>query len=60
MSEYQAHLQNRVERGVRNASRLVVVDQGYGSVGDPPALFAAAQHQIPSSYFVRPTRPDIT
>ena len=28
MSEYQAHLQNRVERGVRNASRLVVVDQG--------------------------------
>ena len=55
MSEYQAHLQNRVERGIRNASRLVVVDQGYGSVGDPPAtVFAAAQHQIPSLVLCAP------
>lgn len=55
MSEYQAHMQNRVERGVRNASRLVVVDQGYGSVGDPLAtVFAATQCQIPSLILCAP------
>ena len=49
MSEYQAHLQNRVERAVRNACALVVVDQGFGSLGDPRAVvFAAHQMNIPS------------
>ena len=62
MSEYQAHMQNRVERGVRNASRLVVVDQGYGSVGDPLAtVFAAAQHaRFPALFCVRHTSPNTT
>jgi bifunctional ADP-heptose synthase (sugar kinase/adenylyltransferase) len=55
MSEYQAHLQNRVERGVRNASRLLVIDQGYGSVGDPRAtVFAATQCDIPCLVFCAP------
>ena len=49
MSEYQAHLQNRVERAVRNACALVIVDQGFGSMGDPrAAVFAAQQMNIPS------------
>jgi len=49
MSEYQAHLQNRVERAVRNARALVIVDQGFGSMGDPRAVvFAAQQMNVPS------------
>ena len=49
MSEYQAHLQNRVERAVRNAVGVVIVDQGFGSLGDArAAIFAAEQARIPS------------
>ena len=49
ISEYQAHLQNRVERAVRNASAIVIVDQGFGSLGDArAAIFAAEQVRIPS------------
>jgi len=49
MSEYQAHLQNRVERALRNARALVIVDQGFGSMGDPRAVvFAAQQMNVPS------------
>ena len=49
ISEYQAHLQNRVERAVRNARAIVIVDQGFGSLGDArAAIFAAEQVRIPS------------
>lgn len=48
MSEYQAHLQNRLERAVRNAAMLIVADQGFGSIGDPrAAVFAAKQSRLP-------------
>ena len=59
MSEYQAHLQNRVERAVRNACALVVVDQGFGSVGDPrAAVFAAQQTGVPSLVLCAASRQD--
>jgi hypothetical protein len=50
MSEYQAHLQNRVERAVRNARALVIVDQGFGSMGDPRAVvFCSPADEHPES-----------
>ncbi len=59
MSEYQAHLQNRVERAVRNACALVVVDQGFGSMGDPrAAVFAAQQTGVPSLVLCAASRHD--
>ena len=42
MSEYQAHLQNRAERYLRNASALVLVDYDLGSIAEPRALTYAA------------------
>lgn len=38
MSEYQAHLQNRAERYLRNASAIVLVDYDLGSIAEPRAL----------------------
>jgi hypothetical protein len=59
MSEYQAHLQNRVERAVRNACALVIVDQGLGSIGDPrAAVFAAQQTGVPSLVLCAASRHD--
>ena len=59
MSEYQAHLQNRVERAIRNACALVVVDQGFGSMGDPrAAVFAAQQTGVPSLVLCAASRHD--
>lgn len=42
MSEYQAHLQNRAERYLRNASALVMVDYDLGSISEPRALVYVA------------------
>lgn len=38
MSEYQAHLQNRSERYLRNAGAVVLVDYDLGSIAEPRAL----------------------
>lgn len=38
MSEYQAHLQNRSERYLRNASAIVLVDYDLGTIAEPRAL----------------------
>ena len=48
MSEYEAHLQNRAERYMRNASAVVLVDYDLGSIAEPRALvFVANQLGIP-------------
>ena len=48
MSEYQAHLQNRAERYMRNAGAVVLVDYDLGSIAEPRALvFVANQFGIP-------------
>lgn len=49
MSEYEAHLQNRAERYLRNASALVLVDFALGSIAEPRALiYVANQLGVPS------------
>lgn len=49
MSEYESHLQNRVERYLGNASALVLVDWGLGSIAEPRALiYVARQQGVPS------------
>ncbi len=49
MSEYESHLQNRVERYLGNASALVLVDWGLGSIAEPRALiYVARQQDVPS------------
>ena len=49
MSEYESHLQNRVERYLSNAGALVLVDHGLGSIADPRALaYVAKQQGVPS------------
>lgn len=48
MSEYEAHLQNRAERYMRNAVAVVLVDYDLGSLAEPRALvFVANQLGIP-------------
>ena len=48
MSEYEAHLQNRAERYMRNASAVVLVDYDLGSIAEPRALvYVAKQLGIP-------------
>lgn len=48
MSEYEAHLQNRAERYMRNAGAVVLVDYDLGSIAEPRALvFVAKQLGIP-------------
>ena len=48
MSEYEAHLQNRAERYMHNASAVVLVDYDLGSIVEPRALvFVANQLGIP-------------
>ena len=48
MSEYEAHLQNRAERYMHNASAVVLVDYDLGSIAEPRALiFVANQLGIP-------------
>ncbi len=47
-SEYQAHLQNRTEKYLLNASVLVVVDLDLGCIAEPRALnFVAKQQGVP-------------
>lgn len=41
-SEYQAHLQNRAERYLKNASALIMVDYDLGSISEPRALVYVA------------------
>ena len=49
MSEYESHLQNRAERYLGNASALVLVDWGLGSIAEPRALtYVARQQGVPS------------
>ena len=49
MSEYEAHLQNRAERYLRNASAVVLVDFALGSIAEPRALiYVANQLGVPS------------
>ena len=49
MSEYESHLQNRVERYLGNASALVLVDWDLGSIAEPRALiYVARQQGVPS------------
>ncbi len=49
MSEYESHLQNRAERYLGNASALVLVDWGLGSIAEPRALtYVARQRWVPS------------
>ena len=38
MSEYEAHLQNRAERYMRNASAVVLVDYDLGSIAEPEGV----------------------
>ena len=48
MSEYEAHLQNRAERYMRNAGAVVFVDYDLGSIAEPRALvFVANQRGVP-------------
>lgn len=48
MSEYQAHLQNRAERYLRDASAIILVDYDLGSIAEPRALaFVARQLEVP-------------
>ena len=47
-SEYQAHLQNRTEKYLLNASVIVVVDLDLGCIAEPRALnFVAEQRGVP-------------
>ena len=47
-SEYQAHLQNRTEKYLLNASVIVVVDLDLGCIAEPRALnFVAKQRGVP-------------
>jgi bifunctional ADP-heptose synthase (sugar kinase/adenylyltransferase) len=47
-SEYQAHLQNRSEKYLLNASVIVVVDLNLGCIAEPRALnFVAKQRGVP-------------
>ena len=47
-SEYQAHLQNRTEKYLLNASAIVVVDLDLGCIAEPRALnFVAKQRGVP-------------
>ena len=49
MSEYESHLQNRAERYLGNASALILVDYGLGSIAEPRALaYVAKQRGVPS------------
>ena len=49
MSEYESHLQNRAERYLGNASALVLVDWGLGSIAEPRALtYVAKLRGVPS------------
>ena len=45
MSEYESHLQNRAERYLGNASALVLVDWGLGSIAEPRALTYVARQR---------------
>ena len=55
MSEYESHLQNRVERYLGNASALVLVDWGLGSIAEPRALaYVAGQRGVPSRAVLGP------
>ena len=48
LSEYQAHLQNRTEKYLLNASAIVVVDLDLGCIAEPRALnFVAKQRGVP-------------
>lgn len=48
LSEYQAHLQNRTEKYLLNASALVLVDLDLGCIAEPRALnFAASRSAVP-------------
>ena len=45
MSEYESHLQNRAERYLTNASALIMVDYGLGSIAEPRALAYVARQR---------------